>query len=89
MVVGRSAAGAAVGVEKGEQMSYPTPLHVLHIFRFPRKEKAGVSAYAASLIIPENGTMMPSRCGGKWLINPLGILPCRIAERDWRDGRDG
>jgi hypothetical protein len=27
---------------------------------------------AASLIIPENGTMMPSRCGVKWLINPLG-----------------
>jgi hypothetical protein len=59
--VGRSAAGANVGVEKEEQVSYPTSLHVLPIFRFPRKEKVGLSAYNASLIIHENGTMMPSR----------------------------
>jgi hypothetical protein len=32
---------------------------------FSQKENLGVSAYAASLIIPENGTMTPSRCGVK------------------------
>ena len=37
-----------------------------------RETEVAPSKWPTSLIIPENGTMMPSMREVKWLINPLG-----------------
>ena len=56
-----SSTGAAVGVETDEQVSLPTPSPRVAYIPFPTERKGRGPAYAAALIIPENGTMMPSR----------------------------
>jgi hypothetical protein len=56
-----SSTGAAVGVEKDEQVSLPTPSPRVAYIPFPTERKGRAPAYAAILILPENGTMMPSR----------------------------
>ncbi len=47
---------------KNEQVSDPTPLHLLRIFSLPRK-KGCPYAYAAIVMAPENGMMRWARCG--------------------------